>query len=249
MGRFVHEALAIDPATGMIYETEDRGTAGFYRFTPNQYGKLAAGGRLQMMKVFGADDLRGGFEPGRTFDVAWVEIDEPTLAHSTSGNDALGVQMQGRRQGAAIFARLEGCWYGEGSIYVVSTSGGAAKSGQVWQYIPGEEKLRLIFESPGADVLDSPDNITVSPRGGILLCEDGDIVPHRLHGLTPDGGLFTLASNNIVLKGEVHDIKGDFRAQEWAGATFSPDGNWLFVNIQKPGVTFAITGPWEAGVL
>jgi uncharacterized protein len=33
-----------------------------------------------------------------------------------------------------------------------------------------------------------------------------------------------------------------------AGATFSPDGDTLFVNIQgEPSVTFAITGPWRRG--
>ena len=39
---------------------------------------------------------------------------------------------------------------------------------------------------------------------------------------------------------------GDYRGAEWAGATFSPDGDTLFVNIQTPGITFAITGPWDA---
>ena len=51
MGRFVHEAIAIDPRSGIVYETEDRGTAGFYRFLPARPGKLAAGGRLQMLAV------------------------------------------------------------------------------------------------------------------------------------------------------------------------------------------------------
>jgi secreted PhoX family phosphatase len=43
---------------------------------------------------------------------------------------------------------------------------------------------------------------------------------------------------------------GDFTGSEWAGATFEPkNGNWLFVNIQTPGITFAITGPWQQGSL
>lgn len=32
---------------------------------------------------------------------------------------------------------------------------------------------------------------------------------------------------------------------EFTGACFSPDGETLFANIQDPGITFAITGPWE----
>ena len=105
--------------------------------------------------------------------------------------------------------------------------------------------VALVFESPGQEILDMPDNLAISPRGGIVLCEDGDVLPHRMHGLTPDGRLFSIAANNIVLDGQRNGIDGDFRQQEWAGATFNADGRWLFVNIQEPGITFAITGPWE----
>lgn len=31
---------------------------------------------------------------------------------------------------------------------------------------------------------------------------------------------------------------------EFAGATYSPNGRTLFCNIQDPGYTFAIWGPW-----
>ena len=33
---------------------------------------------------------------------------------------------------------------------------------------------------------------------------------------------------------------------EFAGSTFAPDGSTLFVNIQTPGLTVAITGPWNS---
>ncbi len=115
----------------------------------------------------------------------------------------------------------------------------------MWEYDPRNERLRLVFESPDKKILDKPDNITVSPRGGIVLCEDGDFIPQRLQGLTPDGRIFPLAANNVRLSGEKNGLRGDFREQEWAGVCFSPDGEWLFANIQEPGITFAITGPWE----
>ncbi|HUG93099.1 MAG TPA: alkaline phosphatase PhoX [Planctomycetaceae bacterium] len=249
MGRFVHEAVAVDPETGSVYETEDRGTSGFYRFVPNVAGDLARGGRLFMLKVEGRPDLRKSLHVGDAFDVTWVPIDDPYRAHSPGTTDQLGVYHQGKSAGASTFARLEGCWYGNKRIYVVSTSGGNASEGQVWQYDPRTEQLKLLFESPDAQVLDSPDNIAVSPRGGIVLCEDGKQEPQRLHGLTPDGRLFPFAANNVVLNGERNQIAGDFRGSEWAGATFSPDGEWLFVNIQRPGITFAITGPWRDGGL
>ena len=246
MGRFVHEAVAIDPATGYVYETEDRGNAGFYRFIPKQPGQLAQGGKLQMMKVTDYPELQQDVPLDRWLPVTWVTIEDPTRAHTAGTKDAAGVFSQGKAQQATTFARLEGCWYGNKSIYVVSTSGGNVKVGQVFLYDPARDAIKLIFESPSAEVLDAPDNITVSPRGGIVLCEDGDHTPQRLQGLTQSGQLFELAANNIVLKeGDHKSFKGDFRGQEWCGATFSPDGRWLFANLQMPGLTVAITGPWE----
>ena len=51
MGRFVHEAVAVDPATGIVYQTEDRNDGLIYRFLPAKPGQLAAGGRLQALAV------------------------------------------------------------------------------------------------------------------------------------------------------------------------------------------------------
>ena len=155
---------------------------------------------------------------------------------------------QGWAKGGARFARLEGAWYGNGSIFFVSTSGGDAEEGQVWEYEPMSETLRLVFESPSAEVLNAPVNICVSPRGGLVLCEDGGGTEF-LHGLTTAGDVFRFAQNNVILSGERNGISGDFTGAEFAGATFSPDGRWLFFNIQSPGITFAVTGPWRAGAL
>jgi secreted PhoX family phosphatase len=248
MGRFSHEAIAVDPATGYIYETEDAGnSSGFYRFVSTTPGQLGDGGELSMLKVAGADlvNLGASYANDTTFDVEWVPI---PLADSQSPIAGNFVWLQGRTQGAATFARLEGCWYGnDAKIYVVSTSGGTGQ-GQIWEYDPAQETIRLLFQSPGAAVLNAPDNITVSPRGGLVLCEDGN-GEEFMHGLTVDGDIFPFAKNNIVLNGERNGIRGDFRGSEWAGACYSPDGKWLFANVQSPGVTFAITGPWMSGAL
>ncbi|MPZ64881.1 MAG: DUF839 domain-containing protein [Pseudonocardiaceae bacterium] len=247
MGRFVHEAIAVDPDTDIIYETEDRGTSGFYRFIPDSPESLADGGRLQLLKIRGRDnyDTRTGQPVGRPMPVEWVDIDDPDPA--TAGANPLAVYEQGAAQGGAIFSRLEGCWYGEGSVFFNSTDGGEAEKGQVWEYRPRGNsggQLILIYESPGEVELDNPDNISVSPRGGIVLCEDGDNESF-MRGLTQRGQVFDFALNL-------------FNEREWAGATFSPNGETLFVNIQgdtsKPGDgnlgrTFAIWGPWEDGAL
>ena len=249
MGRFSHEALAVDPATGWIYETEDSGlTSGFYRFVPSNSGNLAAGGGLSMLKVKNASlaNLGASYANGTTFDVEWVPIATPNNPSATSPGNF--VWAQGRALGAATFARLEGCFFFGGRIYIVSTSGGAVSQGQIWEYDPAGETISLLFESPDVNVLNMPDNIAVSPRGGIVLCEDGSGLEY-LHGLTRDGQIFRFAQNNVKLNGERNGITGDFTGSEWAGACYSPEGRWLFVNIQSPGVTFAITGPWQSGAL
>jgi secreted PhoX family phosphatase len=247
MGRFSHEALAVDPATGYVYETEDAGNSGFYRFVPNTPGQMSDGGALFALKVQGVNvaNLGANLPNGVTYNVEWVPIATPD-APGVIPSDF--VWQQGRVLGAARFARLEGCWYGnDKKIYVVSTSGGIGQ-GQIWVYDPAAETIRLLFQSPSAAVLNAPDNICVSPRGGLVLCEDGN-GEEFLHGLTVDGEIFPFAKNNAVLNGERNGIVGDFRGSEWAGACYSPDGKWLFASLQGPGITFAITGPWMSGAL
>ncbi len=250
MGRFTHEAVAVDPATGWVYETEDANPSGLYRFRPSRRGELAAGGALEMLVINGGpyDTRRDG--TGTTYaSTSWVPIDNPDPAPgATSTVD------QGIAKGGAVFARLEGAWYSRGTVYVVSTSGGPTGQGQVFEYQPASGAMRVLFASPDAAVLNNPDNIAVSPRGGIVLCEDGSGVEY-LHGLTTDGEIFRFAANNVVVPpggvpGKPGIAPGSYTTSEWCGATFEPtSGNWLFVNIQSPGITFAITGPWRRGSL
>jgi secreted PhoX family phosphatase len=241
MGRFVHEAVALDPETGIVYLTEDRLAAGFYRFIPLEPGQLAAGGRLQMLAIRGEPgyDTRTGQRPLEWMRASWVTIGDPDSERA--GPDPSYVFLQGSIAGGATFARLEGAWSGNGRIYINATSGGDARLGQVWEYQPRSDggRIRLLFESPSADVLESPDNICVSPRGrGMVLCEDG-AGDQFLRGLTREGRIFDLARNLVP----------GHETSEFAGATFSPDRQTLFVNIQSPGLTFAIWGPWERGAL
>lgn len=255
MGRFVHEALTVDPLTGVVYLTEDftfrpgdptRPGSGLYRYIPNVRGNMLAGGRLQMLALKDRPryDSTRSQRAGVPLPATWVDIADPDPAAAET--DPSAVFRQGLERGGTIFQRLEGCWFGDGSVFFNATSGGDAGAGQVWQYRPrgnGGGQLILVFESPSSDVLDSPDNIVVSPRGGILVCEDGD-GQQWLRGLSQRGDIFDFATNLA---------NGD----EFAGACFSPDGGILFVNIQgstsstgaNKGITFAIWGPWDEGVL
>jgi uncharacterized protein len=272
-GRFSHEAAATDQRTGIVHETEDGGSgrgSGFYRFIPNDSRDLTAGGRLQILGIQGQPqyDARQGQTLGRKLTVRWINVPEPDPEYAND-DDPRGTFLQGWRRGAAKFNRLEGCWYdeGDGSTYFVSTSGGDGKSGdvnsdgyregygQVWEYRPSSRSdglLILHYESPGGEALDSPDNMTVTPGGGLLLAEDdasdsdGENI-NRLVGITPGGESFIFARN-------------DFSGSELAGVCFSPDGQTAFVNLYGAstgtpeqhageGMTCAITGPWDAGPL
>jgi secreted PhoX family phosphatase len=248
MGRFVHEACAVDPGTGIVYLTEDQDPSGFYRFIPTEPANLRAGGRLQMLLVRGQPgyDTRTRQTPGRRLRTTWVDIPDPDPAADFIAPDA--VFNQGLAQGGARFARLEGCWAGDGFIYFDATSGGNAGSGQIWQYVPDRGnfgELVLVYESPGPDVLKGPDNLCISPRGGLAICEDGGS-DNYLRGIDEDGHLFDFMCNRI------NDL-------EFAGVCFSPQGRTLFVNIQgalwqgdgtePKGMTLAVWGPWERGAL
>ncbi|KNX38261.1 alkaline phosphatase PhoX [Luteipulveratus halotolerans] len=250
MGRFSHEAVCVDPSTDIVYLTEDATPSGFYRFLPHERQNLAAGGELQMMVIGDSGQSYVTYDDptGTSYRTSWVTIDNPDYAPGE-----VRPALQGQAKGAAVFKRLEGAWWGNDRAYVVSTSGGPKGQGQVFEYDPATETMTVLFASPDATVLNNPDNICVSPRGGIVLCEDGDAGEY-LHGLTQDGQIFPFALNQVVIPaGGVpgKSVKpGDYSGSEWCGSAFDTvNGNWLFANAQTPGITFAITGPWRTGSL
>ncbi len=251
MGRFNHEAVAVDPATGIAYLTEDEGSAGFYRYVPNVAGQFALGGRLQMLAILGSPqfETRRNQVTGRPLPVVWVDIADPDPVPGSRT-----VYLQGRDAGGARFRRLEGAVAGNGSIYFASTSGGNAEAGQIWRYTPsaagapvnGRRRIRrvvsdgtltLLVESRDAAILKAPDNICLSPRGSLLICEDSAVGPQYVRCFTPAGELFDFVRNSYP--GLEHS--------ELAGATFSPDGETLFLNVYGLGMTVAIWGPWATG--
>jgi hypothetical protein len=261
MGRFSHEAAVAD-ARGLVYQTEDAGNAsGFYRATPNSIVNLRRGGKLEMLAIKGRPQasLITGQTVGARLPVEWVTIDVPD---PDLENRAASCFAQGLNKGGAAFNRLEGIFLGlDGrSIYFVSTSGGEKRVGQLWHYIPADNRLNstdqlvLVFESPAGSVLDSPDNICITPRGGILFCEDDASGDGDFHPLAP--GIADV--NRLVALGNLGEpfefAVNVLNDSELAGACFSPDGKVLFVNVfgdgsRASGMTCAIWGPWERGPL
>ena len=255
LGRFSHEAAAVDPRTSVVYLTEDQDRAGLYRCVLNRPFELGSGGRLQMLGVRDVPAFDGvqGQTIGARLPVTWVDIPRPDPPEAETNPGA--VFTQGRERGGARFRRLEGAWFGDGSLFFVSTTGGASGIGQVWQYrarmSPLHKRraagahggswdgdLTLLFESQADPAPRMPDNLTITPRGSLLLCEDNETLNH-LRVLTPAGDVFPFARN----------VAPGLEWSEFAGAAFSPDGATLFVNVQRAGTTLAIWGPWERGPL
>src|SRR5690606_27101844 len=142
------------------------------------------------------------------------------------------------------FARGEGVHWGNGELYFCCTNGGVAKLGQIMRYQPSPAegsadeaanpgRLQLFFESQHESMYNFGDNLTVTPFGHLLVCEDQytAVVDNHLRGVTP--------------KGEVYNFARLHQQTELAGACFSPDGSTLFVNIYSPAKTLAIKGPWS----
>jgi hypothetical protein len=277
MGRRSHEAAAVDPKTGYVYLTEDTSPGGIYRFKPNRTRPwetpYASGGKLEILKIAGRPNanLRGTFQPGgapypvpvgKPLDVEWAPIADPENLASPSN------YAQGAALGAADFRRPEGAWYRDGTVFFVATDGGSTGNGQVFALDLKRQTLTLVYDAPlvegSPSELDNPDNLTVTPHGSLLFCEDNSGNPaylqdgvstERMVALTKNGRIFTFATNLIDFGAAGYTrpsgttFTGNQRGNEWAGACFDRTGKWLFANIQTPGVTFAITGPWHRGPL
>ncbi|MEV6862793.1 alkaline phosphatase PhoX [Streptosporangium subroseum] len=255
LGRFAHEAVAVDPHTSAIYETEDAGSplGLYFRWTSPKHfragkgalRKLALGkggdtaGTLEAMSCFKGSkhiaDLSEATQPGTTYKVKWVNVPDRDAK-------TVSVRKQFSNDQVTRSRKLEGAWWSDGGAYFVASFARASDGsvnehdGQVWFYNPKTETvtLKTIFgvnPDPEKDTdYDGPDNITVSPYGGVILAEDGEGVSH-LVGITKQGNAYPMARN-------------DFSTSEFTGPTFSEDGRILYANIQSPGYVFAITGPW-----
>lgn len=241
MGRFNHEAVAVDPDSNVIYLTEDDSEGLLYRFIPDTPGQLLNGGTLQALAIRARPSLdtrnweSQTVEVGEELQAEWIDVD-----HVDRAEDDL--RYRGFEDGAARFARGEGMWYGNDAVYFACTNGGPEELGQIWKYTPsaseaasGEAEnpgtLELFVESMDSTIIENADNLTVAPWGDLIVCEDtGE--QQDLNGITPEGKVYKLGRNAQS-------------NSELAGATFSPDGSTLFMNIQHSGLTMAITGPWQ----
>jgi len=289
LGRMRHEAAAVDPATGVVYLTEDdAGRSGLYRYLPRETpgdargapGSLARGGRLQAARVRGAPNAvlvdAPAVHVGATYPLDWVDVADPDADRGVAiGEDGERIEncsgpfAQAWAQGALRLNRGEGLWHHDGRMLVVDTLG-SRRTGALWSLDLSAQTIECLHAGQASGGAVSPatlagnmvDNVCASPRGGILVCEDGRgevaAVGQRLIGVLPGGDVYAFMRNACALDaaqvagaGKVPSraTVGDRRDAELAGACFDPSGRWLFVNLYGPGITLAITGPWERGNL
>ncbi len=256
LGLFSHEAAAVDPRSNIVYETEDEGDGRFYRFvpdTPNVGGRpdLSAG-RLQVMKVSLSQeevDAPGLLGPIR---VEWLDVPNPTpidlsviplpLTAVTDALNGILPVFQGTRYQvpeSTAFDGGEGIWYHDGLVYF-TTKGDR----RVWAHDPLMETVECIYDDAlfEAPILDSVDNIVVTPGGDLVIVEDKSEANQQAVAITRDGDVRPL----IELVGQ--------EGSEVTGPAFSPDGQHFYFSSQRgpnaggitgtAGITYCVSGPW-----
>ncbi|MFJ4003687.1 alkaline phosphatase PhoX [Streptomyces sp. NPDC090023] len=252
LGRYAHEAVVVDPKRGHLFLTEDAsGPNGLlYRWTPPEgfhhgRGRLRTladdAGVLQAFRCFDSggryvDDLSRATRTGTVYGVDWVDVPDRDAR-------TVPVRKQFTDDQVTRARKLEGMWWGDGGVYVVSSyareESPVQHDGQVWFYDPRRRTLTLKVLLGTGGAFDGPDNITVSPYGGLVIAEDGEGEQH-LFGATESGRTYPIARNELNTGTESAPAYSEF-----TGVTFSPDGHTLFANIQEPGIMLAITGPWK----
>ncbi|WP_413756647.1 alkaline phosphatase PhoX [Streptomyces sp. MMBL 11-3] len=257
-GRYDHEAVVIDPKRGHAYLTEDDSEPNglFFRWKPphgfthgrGKFRTLADdAGVLQAPKCYDSggryvDDLSRATRIGTVYGVDWVDVPD-------RDGRTVPVREQFDTGEVTRARKLEGMWWGDGGAYIVSSyareESPVQHDGQVWFYDPKRRTLTLkvllgVNPDPSEDgAFDGPDNITVSPYGGLVIAEDGEGVSH-LFGATESGRTYPIARNDLNIGTE-----DEPEFSEFTGVTFSPDGKTLYANIQVPGIMVAIKGPWK----
>ena len=219
LGRFRHEAAAVDLKNWCVYLTEDEEDGCFYRYVPARY----LGSELMdldhgTLQVASVDTL------GK---VTWLAVPNP-LPHSKSE-----VPTRKQVKEATIFQGGEGLWYHEGLVYLTTKH-----DNRVWAYDTKSEVISVLYDRKIASdkTLKGVDNVTVSSDGHILVAEDGgdmqivilgpygDIYPIvQVHGqdhsemtgpsISPDGTRLYFSSQrgpHAWSKGQTFEITGKF---------------------------------------
>ena len=193
LGRFQHEAAAVDPKGRRVYLTEDVPDGRFYRFTARKYPSLDAG-KLEVAVV------------APNGSVTWRAVPDPGAASTPT-----------RQQVAEStpFNGGEGIAYHRGTVYF-TTKG----DDRVWEYDTRRKRVGVLYD--GRATPDRPmhgvDNVTITPTGGVLVAEDHPEDDLELVMLTRDG---TTAPLLRVTGQTGTELTGPAFSPDWSRLYFS----------------------------
>lgn len=253
-GRLYREAVVLDPRTGIVYMTEDRADGCFYRHVPDDPANPYGPGTVQALRIKGVPDSSPYPKPtpgkpahrkwqnDQRWSVDWVKVPDRHAEKESCRAQAASL-------GATTFMRGEGITWDGQSVWFTASLGGVAAAGQIFQYedaggSPNTGTLTLRYEVTDRTILSCPDNLVMTPWNELLLAEDnyrtGAGCTHQyIRCMNRNGQIYDIARNRNNFP------KAGKAGAEFTGACFSPDGRYLFVNVQNPeNVTVAIRGPW-----
>lgn len=217
MGRFKHEAAAVDPVRKVVYLTEDVSDSCFYRFTPTTWGDLSAG----TLEV-----LVGG--SGTSGAVSWAEVPDPSGASGST---------RGQVSGAKRFDGGEGCHYADDTCWF-TTKG----DNRVWQYNAAAGTIELAYDdslvSEGGAPLTGVDNVTGAASGDLYVAEDGGSMQICL--ITPDD----VVAPFLRVEGQSgSEITGPAFSPDGTRLYFSSQRGTS--GSSSGGITYEVTGPFR----
>lgn len=169
LGRFRHEAVAVDPVNEVLYLTEDKPDGGFYRFRSNNPLPNLDSGVLEVASI----QTRGD-----RLTLDWIAVPDPQATmHPT----------RYQVPEYAPFKGGEGLVYQNGKVYF-STKG----DNRVWSYDVASSEIAVIYDvaTSSNPVLSGVDNLTITPAGDVLVAEDGGDM--QIVVLTPDQRIIPL---------------------------------------------------------
>lgn len=217
MGRFHHEAAAVDPVGQRVYMTEDRGDGLFYRFTPTNYPDLSTG----LLEAALLEDNR----------LVWVTVPDPS-APTAPITDQFGPDEVTRFRGG------EGMWYHQGFVYF-TTKG----DNRVHALECATGAYEIIYDAAdfGANPpLNKVDNLLVDEvSGDIYVAEDGG--ENRLVLLSAEGEISTFAQ---LIGQDRSELTGPAFSPDGTRLYFSSQRGPGLGNTVG-GVTYEVTGPFR----
>lgn len=218
LGRFEHEAVAVDLANDQLYLTEDQRDGGFYRFTATRGLPDLSAGQLEIASVI---------QRGNSQMIEWLPVPDPLATNTSTRYQVEGYQ---------AFRGGEGIAFHDGAVYFTTK-----RDNRVWSYETESRELRVIYdiETSTDPVLAGVDNVTVTPRGDVLVAEDGGDMQLVVLAPSKDSDQFNAYP---LLQVVGHD------ASEITGPAFDPSYTRLYFSSQRGaeganefGVTFEIS--------